>query len=161
AAPGLQLDGQDLQGPPRRLQSAAVPDRPAAKISAQGVLLHQRRRPARGDPLRELEGGVLRTEDTWHARSLGRALHVPAPAETLQPAHRSVRARRYHLEHLLRLDDAARLPVRPGASLRAAVRRDVPGIPTATEAVELQCRPGHAATDASARRLTPPASSRI
>ena len=47
AAHGLRSGGQDLQGPPRRLQPAALPDRPGAEERAQGVLLLQRRRRSR------------------------------------------------------------------------------------------------------------------
>ena len=45
-----------------------------------------------------------------HAADLGRAVRAAARAEALQPADRPVRARRHHVEHLLRLDDRARLP---------------------------------------------------
>ena len=44
-----------------------------------------------------------------HAAGLGRAVRAAAGAEALQPADRSVRARRHHLEHLLRLADRPRL----------------------------------------------------
>ena len=61
------------------------------------------------------DGDVLALRfDNWkigvhgaaHARApcgLGRAVRRPAGAEALQPAHRPVRARRHHVEHLLRL----------------------------------------------------------
>ena len=45
-----------------------------------------------------------------HAADLGRAVHAAAGAEDVQPAHRSVRARRHHVEHLLRLVHRPRLP---------------------------------------------------
>ncbi len=51
--------------------TTAVAHQPAGQIGAQGVFLQQRRRRARGDPLRELEGGVLRAEDARHARYVG------------------------------------------------------------------------------------------
>src|SRR5262249_35259295 len=106
------------------------------------------------DPLPELEGGILRAEDARHARHLGGAVRLPAPAKTVQPAQRSLRAGRHHVEHLLRLDDAARLPVRAGTGIRPAVHRDVQGLPAAAEAVELQRRPDNAAIGAGTRRLT-------
>ena len=45
-----------------------------------------------------------------HAAGLGGAVHGPAGAEAVQPAHRPVRARRHHVEHLLRLVARPRLP---------------------------------------------------
>ena len=42
-----------LQAAPRRLQSTPVPDRATTKFGAQGILLLQRRRPARCDALRD------------------------------------------------------------------------------------------------------------
>ena len=65
-----------------------------------------------------------------------------ARAEALQPAHRSVRARRHHVEHLLRLAARERLhhPRRDDAG--RAVPRDVRGVPAAPEGRELHDRPG-------------------
>ena len=54
---------------------------------------------------------------TRHVADLGRAVHHPARAKDLQSAHRSVRARRHHLEHLLRLAHRSRLSVGAGAGL--------------------------------------------
>ena len=53
-----------------------------------------------------------------HAEHLGRAVHRAARAQDLQPADRSVRARRHHVEHLLRLAARPRLGARPGAGVR-------------------------------------------
>ena len=56
-----------------------------------------------------------------HAAGLGRAVHRAAGPEDLQPAHRPLRARRHHVEHLLRLDARPRLPAR--ARRRRSSRR--------------------------------------
>ena len=69
-----------------------------------------------GDALRELEDRVHGAALPGHAADLGRAVHGAAGAEDVQPAHRSVRVRRHHVEHLLRLVPAARL-------LRRSTRR--------------------------------------
>ncbi len=53
--------------------------------------------------LRQLEGGVHGAALPGNAADLGGAVHPAAAAEALQPANRSVRARRHHLEHLLGL----------------------------------------------------------
>jgi Sulfatase len=86
-APGLADRRAHLQGASRRLQSASLSDRPAGQVPAQGILLLQRRRPARGGSLRELENGVLRAARRRHAAGLGGAVRLPAAAENLQPAH--------------------------------------------------------------------------
>ena len=44
-----------------------------------------------------------------HAADLGRAVRRAARAQALQPAHRPVRARRHHVEHVLRLAVRERL----------------------------------------------------
>ena len=51
AAQGLQGRRQDLQGAPRRLQPAALPDRRGEGEPAKHVLLHQRRRRRHGGAL--------------------------------------------------------------------------------------------------------------
>ena len=56
----------------------------------------------------QLEDGLLRAARPGHAAGLGRAVHAAARAEDLQPARRSLRARRHHLEHVLRLVRLAR-----------------------------------------------------
>ena len=77
------------------------------------------------------------------------ALRVP---EALQPAHRPVRARRRHLEHLLRLVHRQRLP-RPGRDgPRDAVPGDVRGVPAAPEGGELHDRPGRREARGGAHR---------
>ncbi len=77
---------------------------PAARV----LLLLRRRRPGR-DALRELEDRVHGAALPGHAADLGRAVHPAAGAQAVQPAHRPVRIRRHHVEHLLRLVLAARL----------------------------------------------------
>ena len=56
-----------------------------------------------GDPLRELEAGVLRAAHRGHAGDLARSVHLPAGAEDVQSAHGPLRAGGHHVEHLQRL----------------------------------------------------------
>ncbi len=64
----------DLQGPHRRLQPAAVPDRRGRQVAAQGPrLLLRRRRRARA-ALRQLEGRLHGAAGAGHAADLGRAV---------------------------------------------------------------------------------------
>ncbi len=87
-----------------------VPHRRGGEVAAQGPrLLLRRRRRARA-ALRQLEGRVHGAARPGHAADLGRAVRRAARAEALQPAHRPVRARRHHVEHLLRLAVRERLP---------------------------------------------------
>ena len=58
AAQGLQGRREDLQGPPRRLQHAALPEGRGEGKPAAVLLLHQRRRRHHGDPHAGLEGGA-------------------------------------------------------------------------------------------------------
>ncbi len=62
-----------------------------------------------GAALRQLEGRVHGAALPGHDAGLGRAVHAAAAAEALQPAHRSLRVRRHHVEHLLRLVHPPRL----------------------------------------------------
>ena len=62
-----------------------------------------------GDPLRQLEGRVHGAALPGTHAGLGRAVRHAAPAEDLQPAHRSIRVRGHHLEHLLRVVHLPRL----------------------------------------------------
>ena len=124
----------DLQGPHRRLQPAALPDRRGRHVAAQGArLLLRRRRRARA-ALRQLEGRLHGAARPGHAADLGRAVRRAARAEALQPADGSVRARRRHVEHVLGLVLRQRLhhprrhrprrpvPRRPSRSSRRARR---------------------------------------
>ena len=78
-----------------------------------------------------------------HAADLGRAVRVAARAQALQPAHRPVRARRRHVEHVLRLvlDDAYLVLAATHASSREFLA-DLRGVPAAPEGRELHDRPG-------------------
>ena len=71
-------------------------------------LLLRRRRRARA-PLRQLEGRLHGAAGAGDAADLGRAVRAAPRPEAVQPAHRSVRARRRDLEHLLRLVPRQRL----------------------------------------------------
>ena len=66
---------------------------------AQLLLLHQRRRRHPGDALRQLEARVPGAALPRNDAGLGGAVHAPADAQALQPAHRSVRVRRPDVEH--------------------------------------------------------------
>ena len=96
----------DLQGAHRRVQPAPLPDRRGGQEPAAGPrLLLRRRRRARA-PVRQLEGRLHGAADAGDAADLGRAVRAAARPEAVQPAHRSVRARRRDLEHVLRLDSS-------------------------------------------------------
>ena len=62
--------------------------------------------------------------------------HLRVP-EAVQSTNRSVRARRRHLEHLLRLADRPRLPRDSVAGSRRGVPGDIQGLPAAAEGGEL------------------------
>ena len=72
-----------------------------------------------GAALRQLEDRVHGAALPGHDAGLGRAVHAAAAAEALQPAHRPLRVRRHHLEHLLRLVPPPRLYHLCGAAVAA------------------------------------------
>jgi Sulfatase len=84
--------------------------------------------------------------------AVGRAVHQPARAEDLQSPHRPVRASRYHLEHLLGLDDRPRLHAGAGAGLCRRIPADLQGLSAAPEGRQLQPRRG-ASQDTGAHPL--------
>ena len=63
-----------------------------------------------------------------------------AAAQDLQPAHRSIRVRRHHVELVLRLVPAQRLLHLRGADRGSEVRGDVQGVPASAEAEHLHRR---------------------
>ena len=135
-------DGTRVQGAHRRLQPAALSDgRGRAQPAARLLLLLRRRRPGR-HAVRELEDRVRRAALPGHAADLGRTVHRAAGAEAVQPAHRPVRIRRHHLEHLLGLDASPRLlrVLRDGDGHQ--VPGDVQGVPAPASTRQLQHRPG-------------------
>ena len=73
--------------------------------------------------------------------AVGGAVHAAAGPEALQPAHRSVRARRHHVEHLLGLVHEQGLHDHGRAGARRRVPRDVQGLPAAAEGRQLHDRP--------------------
>ena len=75
-------------------------------------------------------------------QDLGRALRGAARAEDLQPAHRSLRARGRHFQHLLRLAARSRVHPCPRAGGRRGVPEDLQGIPAAPEGGQLRRGPG-------------------
>ncbi len=103
AEEGPQGRRQDLQGAHRRLQSARFPDQEGRQEPAQGLHLLQRRRRSGRGPRRQLEGRLHGAALPGNAAGVGRAVHGAAHPQALQPADRSVRAGRHHLQHLLGL----------------------------------------------------------
>ena len=101
---GSQGRHEDLQGPPRRLQPRCRTS-PARSTTS----------PREGFFYFSDDGDLVALRfDNWkvvfmeqraagHAAHLGRAVHAAARPQAVQPADRSVRAGRHHLEHLLRL----------------------------------------------------------
>ena len=81
-----------------------VEHEPAARDSSTSPTTRRARHP-----VRQLEDRVHGAAQAGHAGHLGRAVHRAARAEALQPAHRPVRARRHHVEHLLGLVPRPRL----------------------------------------------------
>ena len=89
----------------------------------------------------QLEGHVHGAARPRAGRLAGAARAAARP-EDLQPAQRSVRARRRGRAHVLRqVDGRPRVPARAGAGHRRRVPEDVRGVPAAPEAGELQHRP--------------------
>ncbi len=103
-AQGLQGRRHDLQGSSRRRQSGALCDRTGGEEPAGILLLRQRRPAIDRSALRQLEARVHGTARTGNAARLVGAVHELADSEDVQSSNRPVRARRYHVEHVLRLD---------------------------------------------------------
>ncbi len=83
---------------------------------------------------------------------LGRAVHRAARAEDLQSAHRPVRTRRHHVEHLLRLADRSGMGARAGADVRRQHAHDARRVPAAAGTGELQHRQGDGQTAGRSRQ---------
>ena len=130
-----------VQGPHRRVQPAAVPDRRGGQEPApRDDLLLRRLRRAR-HPRGELEGRVPGAALPGHAADLVRTVHPVARAEAVQPPDRPVRARRHHVEHLLGLVDRPHLPRALRLGDRDAVPGDVQGVPAAPGAGDVHHQP--------------------
>ena len=69
---------------------------------------------------------------------LGEPVHQPAGPEDVQSSHGPVRARRHHVEHLLRLASRSCLPGRARAGLRGPIPGDFQGLSTATKGGQFQ-----------------------
>ena len=126
AAQGARGRRQDVQGPPRRLQPVAVPDRTRADKSARrdffyfnddGDLVALRYENWKIVFMEQRAPGTL--------AGLGRAVHPAPAAQAVRPARRSLRAGRRHLQHLLRLVPRPRLPrcTAPRPGRRSSSRR--------------------------------------
>ena len=118
--------------------------------SAQGVLLLQRRQRSGRPALRQLEDRLHGTAGPGHDGDLEHAVCHPARAEDLQSSHRPLRARRHHVEHLLRLAARPCVCVRAGAGHRRPVHQHVQGIPAEPEGRQLQ--PGRCSGQDAGRR---------
>jgi arylsulfatase A-like enzyme len=79
-----------IQGPHRRIQLAALPDRRGRHQPPARLLLLLRRRRPRRHALRELESRVHGAALPGYAADLGGTFHDAAGAEVVQPANRSV-----------------------------------------------------------------------
>ena len=96
---------------------------------AQLLLLLQRRRRMPGIRYDNWKVVFMEQRCQGTHAGLGGAVHAAAPAQDLQPAHRSVRVRRHDVEHLLRLVPLQRLLHLRRADRGGAVRCDVQGFP--------------------------------
>jgi arylsulfatase len=95
-----------------------------------------------GAALRQLEGRVHGAAGAGDAADLGRAVRGAARSQAVQPAHRSIRACRWHVQHLLRLVHRQRLHRVGGNRRDDAVPGDLQGVPATAEGRELHHRPG-------------------
>ena len=77
-----------------------------------------------------------------HVTGLVRAVRHASRTKDLQSPHGSLRARRHHLDHLLRLACRSRLLAGAGAGLYRGIPADLQGIPAAPEGRQLQPRRG-------------------
>ena len=143
AQEGLQGRQQDLQGPHRRLQPAAVPEGRGEGESAQGLPLLERRRRPDGAARRQLEGAR-----SWSSAPTGSAsgrsrsspLRVPKIYNLRSdPFERATKTRRMFYDKWMA--DRAFLLV-PAQAIVGRVPQDVQGVPAAAEAGQLQHRPG-------------------
>ena len=112
---GPQGERKDLQGAHRWVQPASVPQRRSEGKPAKGLHLFRRRRTTRRAAVRQLEVRVHGAACGRNVARLGRALYAVASAEAVQPPYGSVRARRHHVEHVLRLVHRSRLHRARGA----------------------------------------------
>ena len=67
------------------------------------------------------------------------AVRLPAHTQGLQPAKRSIRARRHGLQQLPHLVDPPCVPPGSGAGVRGSLHCDVPGLPAPPEACQVLC----------------------
>ena len=119
--------------------------------SPREVLPVRQRRSAVGwVALRQLEACVHGTARPGDASRLVGAVHHAAHPEDIQSSHRSLRARGYHIQHLLRLASGSRLPVGSRTGLRWQVPYDLQGIPPEAEGGQLQHGRSHAEAEGAA-----------
>ena len=152
---GHKAGGNEVQGPHRRLQPAALSDRRGETSPRRGFFYFS----DDGD-LRRACVSTTGRSCSWSSAArapcgLGRALHDAAAAEAVQPAHRSLRARRHHVEHLLRLVPVEELHGRGRRRHRRAVPKDVRGIPAAAESGDVHHRQGAGQDEGDAGQRRP------
>ena len=144
---------QDLQGPPRRLQPAAVPDRPEPSSARKEFFYFN----DDGDlvALRYENWKLVFVEQraAGHLRRSGRSRSLPLRVPKMFDLRADpYRAGRHHVEHLLRLAvERAFLLVRRRPS-SGKFLADLQGVPAAAEAGELQRRPGDGEAERSSGR---------
>jgi arylsulfatase A-like enzyme len=92
--------------------------------------------------LRQLEAGLHGAACAGNARGVGRAVHHATRAEALQPPHRSFRARRHDLEHVLGLVHLEGLHDPRGPGDRGRLPCHLRGLPAPSKGGELHDRPG-------------------
>ena len=129
----------NLQGPPRRLRPRAGAQGRSG-LAAPRVPLLDRRRQRRGAALRQLEGHLPAAERA-RSRGLAAAVRGAARADARQPADGSLRARRGGERHgLPALVSRPDVPDRTRRRLRRRLAAELPRVPAAAEARQLQPR---------------------
>ena len=118
---GHQSNGQDVQGAPRRLRHAPVPDA-ARPRRARATSSSTSTTTASSSRCATRTGSSCSWSSARRRCALWAEPFVDAPhSQDLQSAARSVRARRRELEHLLGLAAGPRVLAHPGAGLRRAM----------------------------------------
>ena len=122
-----------------------------AAVSASRVHLLDRRRECGGGTLRQLEDDLPAAKLRW-IQGLGNPVRGTALADADQSAHGPARARFYRIHQLHRLGRTSDVHAGPRRRLRRAVAAELPRIPAAHEAGQLQPRPRHGGDDQPARQ---------
>ena len=151
---GKTIGDRDLQGPPRRLRSRARAQGRGG-VAAQGVHLLDRRRQRCGAALRQLEDHLPAAERR-RPRGLAGAVRwscarrcsptcawIPSSAPSRKTPWATALVHRPHVRH------------RPRRGLCRPMAAELPGVPAAPEARQLQSRPGDGSGDEQLEAVTP------